>query len=160
MSEYSEALRHFLASIAYHASKAIRDAPETYPDLEIGNGVRTPRRLLHHITGVLCYANSFYHESTTRFSLKTWDEEKEQFYYTLSSLDESLRVRKPKGVTDLQVLQGPLSDAMAHTGQLLMLRRLSGSPVPSENFIYAHIKAGQVGPDQPEPVAPDEKISS
>jgi hypothetical protein len=45
---------------------------------------------------------------------------------------------------------------MAHIGQLLMLRRLAGSPVPSENFIYADIRKGVVGPDQPEPVAPDE----
>ncbi len=45
---------------------------------------------------------------------------------------------------------------MAHVGQLLILRRMAGSPVPSENFVYADIKAGVVGPDQPEPVAPDE----
>ncbi len=45
---------------------------------------------------------------------------------------------------------------MAHVVQLLMLRRMAGSPVPSENFVYADIKAGVVGPDQPEPVAPDE----
>ena len=44
----------------------------------------------------------------------------------------------------------------AHIGQLLMLRRLAGSPVPSENFIYADILKGILGPDQPEPVAPDE----
>ena len=62
----------------------------------------------------------------------------------------------PQGVTDLQILQGPLSDAMAHTGQLLMLRRMAGSPIPSENFIYADIKIGKVGTDQAEPVSPDE----
>jgi len=45
---------------------------------------------------------------------------------------------------------------MAHIGQLLMLRRLADSPVPAENFIYADIRKGNVGPDQPEPVAPDE----
>ena len=38
----------------------------------------------------------------------------------------------------------------------LDLRRMAGSPVPSENFVYADIKAGVVGPDQPEPVAHDE----
>jgi hypothetical protein len=38
-----------------------------------------------------------------------------------------------------------------------MLRRLADSPVPSENFIYADIRRGVVGPDQPDPVAPDEK---
>jgi len=58
-------------------------------------------------------------------------------------------------VTLEQILQGSLSDAMAHIGQLLMLRRRTGSPVPAENFIYANIKKGVLGPDQPEPVASD-----
>lgn len=157
MPQSSEALRHFLASIAYHASKAIRDAPGNYPELEVGMGVRTPRRILHHVAGVLNYADSFYvHYDDTRFPVKPWGGEVEHFYATLSNLDESLRTRTPRGVTELQILQGPLSDAMAHVGQLLMLRRLAGAPVPSENYIYADIRAGVVGPDQPDPVAPDE----
>jgi len=155
MSQCSEALRHFLASIAYHASKAIKDAPGNYPELEAGMGIRSPRHLLHHITGVLIYADSFYvHYDTTRFPMKPWGGEVEHFYAALSNLDESLRTRTPRGVTELQILQGPLSDAMAHVGQLLMLRRLAGAPVPSENFVYANIRAGALRPDQPDPVAP------
>ncbi len=34
---------------------------------------------------------------------------------------------KPRGVTEEQLLQGPLSDAMAHVSQLLTLRRLAGA---------------------------------
>ena len=68
MSVKSEALRHFLASIAYRATKAINDAPDDYPGLEIGKGVRSPREILAHISGVLTYAHSFYeHYETTRF---------------------------------------------------------------------------------------------
>jgi len=78
------------------------------------------------------------------------------FYETLSRLDESFQEKIPREVSEEQLLQGPLSDAMAHIGQLLMLRRLTDSPVPAENFIYADIRKGIVGPDQPEPVAPDE----
>jgi hypothetical protein len=156
MSTNSEALRHFLASIAYHASKAIRDAPENYPELDIGMGVRTPRHILHHITGVLSYADRFYKNyDTTYFPMKPWREEVEHFYTTLASLNESMRTKTPREVTELQILQGPFSDAMAHIGQLLMLRRLAGAPVPSENFIYADIRAGAVSSDQPDPVAPD-----
>ena len=157
MSEKSEMLRHFLASIAYHATKAIGDAPEGYPEIEVGNGVRTPRRILHHITGVLSYAHSFYeHYETTYFEHLPWDGEVEAFYGILSKLDESIRERDPNEVTHEQLLQGPLSDSMAHVGQLLMLRRMAGSPVPSENFLLADIRQGVLGPDQPEPVAPDE----
>ena len=150
-------LRHFLASIAYHATKAIRDAPEGYPDLDIGKGVRTPRRVLHHVTGVLTYAHSFFEQYETTYSdLEPWGVEVGRFHAILVKLDESLLEKPPEGVTEERLLQGPLSDAMAHVGQLLMLRRLAGSPVPSENFVYADIGKGVLGPDQPEPVAPDE----
>jgi len=157
MSAKEEILRHYLASIAYHATKAIKGAPENYPELNIGKDIRTPRRILHHVTGVLSYAHSFFeHYDTTYFEHKPWDEEVRYFYETLSKLDESLQEKEPREVSEEQLLQGPLSDAMTHIGQLLMLRRMAGSPVPSENFIYADIRAGVVGQDQPEPVAPDE----
>jgi hypothetical protein len=156
MSEKSEMIRHFLASIAYHATKAIKNAPDNYPELDIGNEVKNPLRILHHITGVLSYAHSFYeHYDTTYFDLKSWDEEKDAFYDTMFKLDKSLQVKKPNEVTLEQLMQGPLSDTMAHIGQLLMLRRMADSPIPSENFLYADIQRGVVGPNQPEPVAPD-----
>jgi hypothetical protein len=44
---------------------------------------------------------------------------------------------------------------MTHAGQLAMLRRLYGSPVPPENFIFATISPANLGSDQPPPVAPD-----
>jgi hypothetical protein len=152
----SEMVRHFVASIAYHATKAIKTAPDNYPELDIGKGVRTPRRILHHITGVLSYAHSFYeHYETTYFDLKSWNEEVEAFYDILSKLDKSLREKSPNEVTLEQILQGPLSDTMAHIGQLLLLRRIAGSPIPSENFLYARIRKGIVGSEQPEPASPD-----
>ena len=156
MTAKSDMLRYFLASIAYHATKVIKDAPEGYPELNIGKGVRTPKRLLHHITVVLSYAHSFYeHYDTTYFEHKSWAGEVEHFYVTLLKLDESFKEKTPREVSEEQILQGPLSDAMAHIGQLLMLRRLADSPVPAENFIYADIRKGNLGPDQPEPVSPD-----
>ena len=157
MTEKGDLLRHFLASIAYHATKAIKDAPECYPELDIGKGIRTPRMILHHVTGVLSYAHSFYeHYESTFFEHKPWEEEVKHFYETLSRLDESLEERSSREVSEEQLLQGPLSDSMAHIGQLLMLRRLADSPVPAENFIYADIRKGNVGPNQPDPVAPNE----
>jgi hypothetical protein len=156
MSVKTEVLRHFLASLAYHASKAMRDAPDNFPDLEVGKGIRTPRKILHHINGVLTYAHSFYEDyETTYFKLKPWADEREHFFEILSKLDKSFKKSKSMCVTEEQLLQGPLSDSMAHIGQLLMLRRMADSPVPSENFIYADIRKGVLGLDQPDPVAPD-----
>jgi hypothetical protein len=55
------------------------------------------------------------------------------------------------------MLQGPFSDAMTHVGQLAMLRRLAGSPVPPENFVFAAITPTNLGVDQPQPVSPDKE---
>lgn len=54
------------------------------------------------------------------------------------------------------LLQGPFSDAMTHAGQLALLRRMAGSPVPPENFVFAEISAANLGLDQPLPARPDE----
>lgn len=156
MSDKSEILRHFLASIAYHATKAIGDVPVTYHEFDAGKDARTPRQILHHITGLLTYAHSFFeHYETTYFDHESWDEEVNHFYRILIKLDNSLKEKEPRGVSYEQLLQGPLSDVMAHIGQLLMLRRLASCPVPSENFIFADIRKGILGPTQPSPVAPD-----
>jgi hypothetical protein len=66
--------------------------------------------------------------------------------------DASLTAR----ISDEQFLQGPLSDAMTHAGQLAMLRRVHGVPVPSENFIFAKVSAVNVSSKQALPAAPDE----
>jgi hypothetical protein len=157
MSDKSEVLRHFLAAIAYRGTKAIKNAPKSYPSVSISKGVRTPVELLHHITGVLTYAHSFFENyDTTQFQLKSWDAEVDAFYEILSKLDKSLQQLNLKEITEEQLLQGPFSDAMTHIGQLSLLRRMADSPIPSENFIYAAVQKGAVGPNQPDPVAPDE----
>jgi hypothetical protein len=58
-------------------------------------------------------------------------------------------------VTAEVLLQDPFSDAMTHAGQLALRQRLSGSPVPPENFVFAEISATNLGPDQPLPASPD-----
>jgi hypothetical protein len=59
------------------------------------------------------------------------------------------------GTQPEQLLQGPFADAMTHAGQLAMLRRLAGAPVPPENFIVADMSPERLGQDQPMPVSPD-----
>jgi hypothetical protein len=49
------------------------------------------------------------------------------------------------------LFQGPVADALTHTGQLTMLRRLAGSPIKAENYAKASIAAGTVGVSQPAP---------
>jgi hypothetical protein len=60
-----------------------------------------------------------------------------------------------RDVTPEQLLQGPFADAMTHTGQLAMLRRLAGDPVPPENFLFAAVHSENLGPNQAQPASPD-----
>lgn len=151
-------LQHFLASIAYRTQKALRGAPADFGDFRAAHHVRTPYELLWHMTGVIGYARTFLRGG--EFAPPDFEglqQEIERFHVTLEGLRDDFADRSLTAViSDLQFLHGPLSDTMTHAGQLAMLRRMAGSPVPSENFIYATVAAVNVGADQPAPVAPDD----
>lgn len=156
MDQKREMLRHFLAAIAYRTQKAIRDCPEDFGEYRPAKGVRTPRELLFHMTNVIGYACTFfvggaYHPDP----LPTLGAELDRLHEMLASLSNHFKRGSFDRMTPERFLQGPLSDAMTHAGQLALLRRLAGSPVPPENFILADVDAENVGPCQSDPVAPD-----
>jgi hypothetical protein len=152
-------LIHFLGALAYRTQKALREAPTDFGTFDAGNQVRPPRELVRHMTSVLGYARTYFVGGTYRPDpLKTLDAEVQRFHMMLEDLaallasDAALR-----GVTEEQLLQGIFADAMTHAGQLALLRRLAGAPVPPENFIVARIRGDCLGPDQPEPESPDKE---
>ena len=156
MDSQQELLRHFLAALAYRTQKSLRGAPESFAGFKAGNNVRTPHELLWHMTGVLGYARTFFTGGVWRpEKLPAFNDEVRRFHQVLQDLGGLLGKGAATGITAAQLLQGPFADAMTHTGQLALLRRLSGSPVPPENFIRATIDTANLGPDQAEPVAPD-----
>jgi hypothetical protein len=148
---------HYLASIAYHFQKVIRNAPNDYWEFTIGNKVRTPKEILLHMTSLIGYARTFLIGGTyTPEALPAIPDEIDRFHNILKDVSEHLNSDvKLKNINEYQLLQGPLSDIMTHIGQLSMLRRLYGDPVPPENFIYADISSGKLGKDQSLPNAPD-----
>lgn len=152
-------LRHFLAALAYRTQKAVRDAPDNFESFDAGSGVRTPMELVRHMSGVIGYATTFFVGGVYRPEpLATLRAELERFHDVLARLSAQIESgAEPTGLTAEQLLQGPLSDAMTHAGQLAMLRRMAGSPVASENFIFAEITADRLGSDQATPAAPDSK---
>jgi len=150
-------LQHFLAALAYRTQKALRGAPPGYSDYRAEINTRTPHELVWHMSGLMGYARTMLHGGTFEPPwLPVFSDEVARFHLILHQLlgdfsDVSLTSR----ISDEQFLQGPLADAMTHAGQLAMLRRLAGAPVPSENFIYAQIDANNVSAEQPAPAAPD-----
>jgi hypothetical protein len=151
-------LRHFLAALAYRTQKALRGAPADFPDFTAGHLVRTPRELLQHMTSLMGYTVTMFLGGTYPRRLPDlpgWDEEVARFHDALAEVAGHLDRGSPMAISERQLLQGPLADAMTHVGQLAMLRRLADSPVPPENFIEADIRADRLGVEQPPPAAPD-----
>lgn len=157
MTESRTLLTHFLAALAYRTQKALRGASAEFAHFRAGTHVRTPLELLWHMTGVIGYARTFLHGGEfAPPALPTLDAEIARFHATLEALrDDFANPSLTATISDHQFLHGPLSDVMTHAGQLAMLRRMAGSPVPSENFIFADVRAGNLSPVQPAPRAPD-----
>ena len=158
MDSKREMLRHFLASLAYRTQKALRGAPSSFGEFRVAPDVRNPRELVKHMTSVLGYARTFFIGGEYRpASLATLDDEAVRFHAILGSLSEHFSTGDFSNMSPERFLQGPLSDAMSHAGQLAMLRRLFDVPVPPEDFIMADIQADNVSADQPDAVSPDEE---
>ncbi len=150
-------LQHFLAALAYRTQKALRGAPAAFGGFRAAPLVRTPQELVCHMDSVLGYACTFFLGGRYRNApLPTFAEEIARFHATVEKLAGILAGDPSwERISPRQLLQGPLADAMTHAGQLALLRRLAGSPVPPENFVFAHVDAANLGPDQPLPAAPD-----
>jgi hypothetical protein len=139
----SKLLRHFIATIVYRGEKAIKDAPNNYQYMQIGKGVRSPIEILSHISHVLTFAHSVFeqYDSLESAQVGTWEEEIMRFYEIVGKLDKSLSKGLPiRDRIAEKLLQGPLSDAMTHVGQLSMIRRIADDPIPAESFFDADIK--------------------
>ncbi len=160
MDEKRNLLRHFLASLAYRTQKALRGAPPDFGKFQAGGDVRTPAELVRHMTSVLGYARTYFVGGSYRPDpLPTLEKEIERFHEMLEDVSNRIESGTAfmQGMTAERLLQGPFSDAMTHAGQLAMLRRLAGIPVPPENFIVADIDPERLGIEQAEPTSPDEK---
>ena len=158
MTESRELLTHFLAAIAYRTQKALRGAPPSFAEFRPTPTSRTPYELLWHMSGLIGYARTMFHGGEFEPPrLPTMEEEINRFHGLLEELrgdfaNESLQA----SISDAQFLHGPLADTMTHVGQLAYLRRMAGSPVASENFIFASISPANLTPHQSEPNAPDQ----
>jgi hypothetical protein len=154
MDEKRELLRHTLATLAYRASRALDGAPDHFAGFA-GAG-RMPVQILAHMGDLMDWAltaavgDEKWHTSQP----SKWKQEQRRFFQAIGAFDAFLASGGPIQVPVERLMQGPVSDALTHVGQLAMMRRLSGSPVRGENFVAAQIAIGQVGADQPAPLQP------
>jgi hypothetical protein len=159
MDDKRTQLKHFLAALAYRTQKALRDAPPNFATFRAAAKVRTPHELIQHMDSLLGYARTFFVGGRYRAPvIPDFRAAVDHFHETLADVGRHLESGTEfKDVTAEKLLQGPFSDAMTHAGQLAMLRRLAGSPVPPENFVFAGISSANLSPDQPLPAMPDKE---
>jgi hypothetical protein len=120
-----EMLRHALATLAYRAGKALRDAPPSIVD------------------GRQTWRNS---------EVGAWEADVARFFAALEALDGRLASGTPLQESPERLFQGPVADALTHVGQIAMLRRMAGCKIPGENYFVARIEVGRVGMSQAAPV--------
>lgn len=154
MNDTRQFLRHTLAALAYRATRALENAPDSFATFD-GCG-RQPAKILAHMADLFDWALSAV-QGSERWHNSTplpWVEEKVRFFATLQAFDNYLASDAPMHASAEALFQGPIADALTHVGQLAMQRRLAGSPTRGENFYVAGIAAGQISADQPAPVQP------
>jgi hypothetical protein len=146
-----ELLRHTLATLAYRAAKSVRGAPATFADFKASPTTRTPVEILAHMGDLMDWGPTIC-RGEPKFNVSTplpWDQEVQRFFEAVTAWDEYLASDAPIKYDIGKIFQGPVADALTHTGQINLLRRMSGSPVKGESYPRASIKIGQTGFEQP-----------
>ena len=148
-------LRRYLAAIAYRTRKAVTGAPSGFGQFRAGRGVRMPVEILNHMRGRILFVRRHITPGEEGDPpVATWKDELAAFSQALGDLDADLVAGADLDMDTIgRLVQGPLADVMTHVGQLAMLRRLAGSPLPAESFYDAAIEPGRLDIEAPGPGA-------
>jgi hypothetical protein len=143
-------LRHTLATLAYRAGKTLRDAPESFASFGTGEKGRTPADILAHMGDLFDWALSIAQgkQAWKDSQPLPWPQEVARFFKTLQAFDDYLASGAPLAVSQEKLFQGPVADALTHTGQIAILRRMAGCAIRRENYYRAEIVTGRVGIEQ------------
>jgi hypothetical protein len=153
MDDARALLRHTLATLAYRAAKTLRGAPASFADFRAGPGSRTPAEILAHMGDLLDWALHLAqgHHVWRDSAPRPWDDEVARFFAALRACDDFFASDERLGFLPGRLFQGPVADALWHTGQLAMLRRMAGAPIRGENYFKADIDVGRLGLEQAAP---------
>jgi hypothetical protein len=141
-----EVLRHMVATVAYRGGVAVADAPVSFAVFRAHETTRTPGEVLAHIGDLL--EGSLHLVKGELVYLTSlplpWKEEVARFFSAVKEFDSYLASESPLACPVERLVQGPVGDALTHVGQIVMLRRMAGSPIRSEGYFTAEIVAGGV----------------
>ena len=150
-------LRHTLATLAYRAGKTVRGTSEAFGQYRTTPDSPAPVSILAHMGDLMDWVLRMVQGDPKWTTAKPlpWEQEIARFFASLQALDDHLASGAPIQWDAGRVFQGGIADALTHTGQLAMLRRLSGFKMKGESYARADIAVGRVGLEQ---TPPDPKL--
>lgn len=143
-------LRHTIATLAYRAEKALREAPPGFSGVRASPHSRSALGLVAHLGDLMEWG-----ERMARGEMRwqavpqsSWHDAIDRFFHALAAFDAAV-ADSPYDPRRHEILfQGPVADALSHVGQLTLMRGIAGSPVRPESYARARITTGRVGRDQ------------
>ncbi len=146
-------LRRIVATLAYRAAKVLRDPPPEFGSMQATPVTRRPVEIVAHMGDLMAWALSLAQGNSVWKAAGSddWAVEVRRLFDGLAALDAALALDGPFNGSAEQLIQGPMADALTHTGQLAMLRGMVGTPVKPESYARAEIIVGRVGLDQAAP---------
>lgn len=140
-----EVLRHLVATVAFRGGIAIENAPVDFGDLRVTGATRSPVEILAHIGDLLTGSRYLLcGEFVEMVSIPlAWDEEVSRFFAAVGELDTFLASDQELAHPVEKMVQGPIGDALTHVGQIVLLRRIAGSPIKEAPYFMADILPGR-----------------
>jgi hypothetical protein len=126
-----------------------------FSEFRAGETSRSAGQILAHMSDLLDWALSQARgkQRWRNSKPRSWTEDSERFFTALAAFDEYLASGEKLHEPPEKIFQGAVADALTHTGQIAMLRRLAGARVRGENYFLAKIETGRTGADQNKPVS-------
>ena len=146
-------LRHTVATVAYRAAKAFRNAPPEFGGFKANAHTRTPTEIVSHMGDLYHWALSIAegNEEWRDSNVADWQAAVDRFFTSLKRFDDYLAAGHAIASPPGKIFQGAIADSLTHIGQINMLRGMFGSPVKGESYYRSEITVGRVGPDQAPP---------
>lgn len=138
--------RHTLATLAYRAGRAMYGAPPKFGEYRADETSRTPAEIVAHMGDLMDWALSIadgkekWHDSASL----GYAQDVQRFFDALERFDHRVDAAGLSAEMEAKLFQGPVADALTHTGQIAMLRRMAGHKIPGENYYVAEIVQGRI----------------
>jgi hypothetical protein len=135
-----------LAALAFRLRLTVTGAPAEFAATSAGGGTNSAGQILAHIGDLFDWSLTLVRgeEKWVSATPLPWPEEVARVEKSLRAFDAALASGAELKTPAENLVQGPIADALWHTGQLALLRRVAGAPIQSKNYCVAEIREGEL----------------